>query len=269
MLGQVGWTQDAYEAYSRLFVQALVPFPCVLGIVALGSTADPLLRDVWSDHDFAIVLHQADPEQFLSDVEWMPHAARIVGHARHGGIYNTVVYDDGHKVEYVVSNDTSAAALLVTRFAMLLDRGEIKGRIEEAHARTLARQKSTADQASTPVNLAIVLLTATHRLERGEAVSAMSFVSLALDIALHLLAHDGTCAEGVLADPMDPRRRIEFSQPAVARGLAAILASPPDAAVARLIQFADDVVRPRAPTRDWPAFDRIIATLGPRTRPKG
>jgi hypothetical protein len=53
--------RDAFEGYSRLFVQALTAFDDVAGIAALGSTADQKMRDRWSDHDFAIVLRSGEP----------------------------------------------------------------------------------------------------------------------------------------------------------------------------------------------------------------
>jgi hypothetical protein len=60
--------QEAFEEYSRAFVQALAAFDNVVGVVALGSTADPRIRDFWSDHDFAVVLRDGDPSQFLDDI---------------------------------------------------------------------------------------------------------------------------------------------------------------------------------------------------------
>src|SRR5215472_15724025 len=94
--------QEAFEEYSRAFVQALVAFDNVMGVVALGSTADPRIRDCWSDHDFAVVLRDGDRSQFLGDVSWMPEAEKIIASARHGGICNVAVYNDVHKVEYLV-----------------------------------------------------------------------------------------------------------------------------------------------------------------------
>src|SRR5215468_1078756 len=106
----------AFDRYSASFVQALAAFDEVAGIAALGSTADPEIWDRWSDHDFAVVLRNGEPTWFLHDVRWMPEATRIVAAARHGGIYNVVVYDDGHKVEYLVCNEPAAPSITVTKF---------------------------------------------------------------------------------------------------------------------------------------------------------
>jgi hypothetical protein len=64
--------QQAFEEYSRAFVQALAAFDNVVGIVALGSTADPRIQDSWSDHDFAVVLRDGDPGQFLERLRLRP-----------------------------------------------------------------------------------------------------------------------------------------------------------------------------------------------------
>jgi hypothetical protein len=78
--------QEAFDGYSRAFVQALAAFDDVMGVVALGSTADSRIQDSWSDHDFAVVLRDGDPGQFLGDVSWMPKTEKIIARARHGGI---------------------------------------------------------------------------------------------------------------------------------------------------------------------------------------
>jgi hypothetical protein len=121
----------AFDSYSASFVQALAAFDEVVGIAALGSTADPEIWDHWSDHDFAVVLQNGEATRFLHDVTWMPEATRIVAAARHG-IYNVAIYDDGHKVEYLVCDEPAASSITVTTFRILLDRGEVRKLIEEA-----------------------------------------------------------------------------------------------------------------------------------------
>jgi hypothetical protein len=250
--------QEAFEEYSRAFIQALAAFDNVVGVVALGSTADAGIRDSWSDHDFAVVLRHGAPGQFLCDVSWMPNAEKIIASARHGGIYNVAVYDDGHKVEYLVCNEVAAGSITVTKFLVLLDRSDVRRRIEEAHARTSARQKAMSEDACDPINLAIVVLTAGQRAQRGELLNATSLVAAAADMALKMLA---TTQRWELTDPLDPRRRLERLQPDLAKKVSDILTAAPDDAVHRLLSLIDRTIRPKTPTRNWSGFDSVLRTL--------
>jgi len=193
--------QEAFEECSRAFIQALAVFDNVVGVVALGSTADPGTRDSWSDHDFAVVLRDGDPGQLLRDVSWMPNTEKIIAKAGHGGFYNVAVYDDGHKVEYLVCDEAAASSITVTKFLVLLDRSDVGRRIEEAHAQTSTRQRAMSDDACDPINLAIVVLTAGQRAQRGELLNATSLLAAAADMALKMLA---TTQRWELTDPWIP-----------------------------------------------------------------
>jgi hypothetical protein len=253
----------AFEQYSAVFIKALAAFDGVVGVAALGSTADGEIQDSWSDHDFAVVLRDGDADQFfLNDVSWMPEAKRNIASARHGGIYNVAIYDDGHKVEYLVCNERATKSITVTKFCILLDRSDVGRRMEEARVLTSARQKATAEQACDPVNLAIVMLTAAQRLQRGELVSAISLLAAATDMALCMLAE--TSPSWVLTDPLDPRRRLEQCQPNLAKKILEIAASSPENAVANLVMFVDASVRSKTPSWNWSAFDRVIRRLPSR-----
>jgi len=248
--------QEAFEEYSRAFVRALAAFDNVVGVV--GSTADPRIRDFWSDHDFAVVLRDGDPFQFLDDVSWMPEAEKIIASGRHGGIYNVAVYNDGHKVEYLVCNKAAAGSITVTKFLILLDRSGVSPRIEQARMLTSARQQAINEEACDPINLAIVVLTAG---QRGELVNATGLLAVAADMALKMLA---TTQSWELTDPLDPRRRLEHLRPDVAKELADILTRSPDDAAQRLLKLADTTIRPKTSTWDWSGFDRVLRTLSPQ-----
>jgi len=256
--------QGAFEEYSRGFVEALAAFDNVMAVVALGSTADPRIRDFWSDHDFAVVLGDGDPSQFLDNVGWMPQAEKIIASARHGGIYNVAVYNDGHKVEYLVCNEAAAGSITVTKFLILLDRSGVGRCIEEARMLTVTRQQAVSQEACDPINLAIVVLTAGQRAQRGELANATGLLAAAADMALRMLA---TTQSWELTDPLDPRRRLEDLRPAVAKGLSGILTSrSPDDAAQRLLKLVDTTIRPKTQTWDWSGFDRVLRTLPPKAK---
>ena len=253
--------RQAFEEYSRAFVQALAAFDNVMGVVALGSTADPRIQDSWSDHDFAVVLRDGDPGEFLDDVSWMPEAEKIIASARHGGICNVAVYNDGHKVEYLACNEAAAGSITVTKFLILLDRSGVARRIQEARRLTIAHQHAISEVACDPINLAIVVLTAGQRVQRGELVNATGLLAAAADMALKMLA---TTHNWELTDPLDPRRRLEHLHPDVAKELSGILTASPDDAARRLLRLVGTAIRPKTPTWDWFGFDRVLQTLPPQ-----
>ena len=57
---------------------------------------------------------------------------------------------------------------------MLLDRGEIEKFIEDARSSLWLGKKPWRTKSWNPVNLAIVMVTAAQRLQRGEVASALS-----------------------------------------------------------------------------------------------
>jgi hypothetical protein len=99
----------------------------------------------------------------------MPKAEKIIAWARHGGIYNVAVYDEGHKVEYLVCNEHVVDSITVTKFLVLVDRSDSGRRIQRARVRTSTLQKATSEDACDPVNLAIVVLAAGRDRERARA----------------------------------------------------------------------------------------------------
>jgi hypothetical protein len=256
--GKPSMEQQAFEEYSTAFVQALAAFDNVMGVVALGSTADPAIQDSWSDHDFAVVLRDGDSGKFLTDVSWMPKTEKIIAWARHGGIYNVAVYDDGHKVEYLVCNEQVAGSITVTKFLVFLDRSDVGRRIEEAKACTSARQQAMSEDACNPINLAIMVLTAGQRVQRGELLNATSLLAAASDMALKMLA---TTQRWELTDPLDPRRRLERQQPHLAKELSDILTASLDNAIHRLLSLIDTTIRPKTSTRNWSGFDSVLRIL--------
>jgi hypothetical protein len=116
-----------------------------------------------------VVPRDGESSQFLSGVSWMPKAEKIIAWARHGGIYNVAVYDEGHKVEYLVCNEQVADSITVSKFLVLVDRSDSGRRIQRARVRTSTLQKATSEDACDPVNLAIVVLAAGRDRERARA----------------------------------------------------------------------------------------------------
>lgn len=65
----------AYDAYTQALTRRLDSDARVLARIALGSMADPGLRDDHSDHHFWLVVATGTEPQFLTDLAWLPRPA--------------------------------------------------------------------------------------------------------------------------------------------------------------------------------------------------
>ncbi len=201
-------------------------------------------------------------ERFLGSSDWTPDSERIIAHARHLGIYAAAIYDDGHKVEYLVCDERAVPEINVTRFSVMLDRGGIREAMHQAKTSTLARQQQ-AHLDANPANVAIILATAASRAERGEILSATAWTAMAADTLLIMLAAQNR-QTSALSDPLDSRRRLEKVRPDLAASLTEILRLPPSVAVFQLANFANNAIRPETSAMNWRPFDIVMATVKPK-----
>src|ERR1051326_4053809 len=104
---------SAYQSYLDQLKKQLLADPNVLGLIALGSTANLTYRDQWSDHDFWIITEPGAQTRYLDDEGWLPDADQILLKVRYGQTYHTILYQNQHKIEYAVFDRQEAAAGLI------------------------------------------------------------------------------------------------------------------------------------------------------------
>src|SRR5262249_57449789 len=109
----------SYEQFTSELHDRLAADPRVLGLLALGSTADASCRDQWSDHDFWVITEAGAQEPYLNSTDWLPRPEAILLRVCHGRNYRTVLYRDGHHVEFAVFDPTEAPQANVNRFSAL------------------------------------------------------------------------------------------------------------------------------------------------------
>src|SRR5262245_52099496 len=132
--------QRAYEQFTRTLVERLSADERVLGLIALGSMADPSRRDEWSDHDFWVITGTGAQQFFLTDLSWLPNASEIILEFRQGDQYQTVLYRDGHSVEFAVFDREQMTYGKTIQYAVLLDKAGLApdlSRIQEQTIRAL------------------------------------------------------------------------------------------------------------------------------------
>src|SRR6185503_17525072 len=146
------------ELIARLEADAVV-----MGLVALGSTADATSRDEWSDHDFWIITSPGSQSNYLDSFAWLPRANPILLTVRHGISYRTVLYANRHKVEYAVFDSAEATRGKVERFEVLIDRGGIGRLAESIQLQTTQARTSALARSDVLENLGLLVWTAYER----------------------------------------------------------------------------------------------------------
>jgi hypothetical protein len=252
---------SSYEQFTREVHDRLAADPRVLGLLALGSTADASCRDQWSDHDFWVITEAGGQEPYLNETAWLPRPEAILLRVRHGKSYRMVLYSDSHQVEFAVFDPSEALQGKIERFAILLDRGGVRALAESVCERT-GRERQTAlawpDQFA---NSCALLVTACGRFQRGEVLSARRYIDcFAIDCLLNLvLAHESPAPEA--SDRLDPRRRLEQSRPTLAEELLRGVAQPVPQAALALLQLAERELAARTPQLPWSEARQVRAWL--------
>ena len=132
---------DRFERYLNAVVERLAADPRVVGVVAMGSTAERERVDEHSDHDIAIVTLPGHQEALRRERTWLPDAERLVLDVVewHGG--GKLIFDDGRVVEFGVATTDELAGWAVHHHEVLLDRGGVA----DAVARAVAQSPRNAD----------------------------------------------------------------------------------------------------------------------------
>lgn len=238
--------RERFEQYLEAVVDRLRDDERVVGLVAMGSTAERHRVDEWSDHDLAIVTLPGHQEALRRERGWLPDAQHLVLDVIewHGG--GKLVFDDGRVVEFGVATPDELAGWSVHHHDVLLDRGGVA----EAVARAVARSPRNADADLTQSLAAAVAHThiAAGKAARGELLAASS--SLRGDAVTCLLTALAVISEpDARADYLDPRRRVEQTHPEVARALAEAMRLDELPLARRLLELTEQLVgdRPEYP----------------------
>ena len=235
-----------FEDYTERLRASLESVPGVIGLVTLGSTADPTFRDEWSDHDFWVITKPDAQDLLVQDLSWIPDYQNIlfaVSHRPHG---RTILFRNRHKLEFAVFDPSEVSSGKIERYQVLIDRDRIAELIGNVHIETLAQARLRPEALE---NLCVTLWSACELYARGEVLHARQYVDgFAINQLLNMLYSE---SEDERRDALDPRRRLEIRSPELAAELLELYGKPvPDAAL-RLLQIVERELKPRAPSLDW------------------
>jgi hypothetical protein len=203
---------SAYMEFSEELRSTLSARSDAVGLVLVGSTADPGRRDEWSDHDFFVITEDDAQEAMRNDLRWLPASDTIAISVRETAHGLKVVYDDGHVLEFAVFSLAELAETTANSYEVALD----KGGVAEAMLAVAAKPKASAthdDERDLKLFLTLILI-GVGRARRGEVLVGGQFVrSYALHHLLPVLTHRLPSDEKHRLDDLDVFRRLEFVFP--------------------------------------------------------
>lgn len=235
-----------FENYTDRLRASLESVPEVIGLVTLGSTADPAFRDEWSDHDFWVITEAGAQDSLVEDLSWLPDYQNIlfeVSHRPHG---RTILFRNRHKVEFAVLDTSEVNSGKIERYRVLIDRDRVAELIGNIHLETQRQAKLRPEALE---NLCVLVWSACELYARGEVLHARQYMDgFAINQLLNLLYSE---ASDERKDALDPRRRLELRSPELAAELLDLYSKPvPDAAL-HLLEIVERELKPKAPTLAW------------------
>jgi len=243
-----------FENYTEQLRVSLESVAEVIGLVTLGSTADPAFRDEWSDHDFWVITEPGVQDSLVEDLSWLPDYENIlfeVSHKPHG---RNILFRNRHKLELAVFDASEVSSGKIERYRILIDRDHVAELIANVHRETYRQAKLRPEALE---NLCLVIWSACELHARGELLHARQYIDgFAINQLLNLL-YSETSDER--RDALDARRRLELRAPELAAELLELYSKPvPDAAL-RLLEIVERELRPKAPSLAW---DKVATVRG-------
>ncbi|MBO9553189.1 hypothetical protein [Cellulomonas sp.] len=233
--------------------------PGVVGLVLLGSAAEAHRRDEWSDHDFFVVAAPGAGGDVRDVRAWLPDVDDVVALAREGEIGFSVLYRDGHVLEFAVATAAELDGVAVVHHRVVFDDGSIAGLVAASDAR--ASREAALDPANETALFLVKVLLGVGRARRGEVLSGGQLVRQWA--TQHLVRAIRERVPSPL-DPerIDPARRFEAAYPEIGARVGAALARPVEDAARDLHRLAREVLEP-----GWDAFpsqaaDTVARRLG-------
>ena len=219
---------------THVLVQAIKDHPEVVNAAITGSWARRAGADRFSDLDVLLVVRDI---RAVSDVRsWLPESEHVLICAFHLSNYCTVLLDDFQKIDIAIfPADGPSSQWVVHDYEIIKGSGDFEAQLTEAAKTTRQKNAAHLNPDVSIDNILLLLVTASHRVGRGELLSSHSFIAMASDMvmALEIRQHGVDAA----ADLLDPRRRLERLQPPLANLIHECLFVPPGAGIDRLTRY--------------------------------
>jgi hypothetical protein len=249
---------DEYRAFTSELTGRLRADNRAIGLVAVGSMADrDYAPDEWSDHDFFVIAEPGQQEALRNDLSWLPRRERIALRFRETEHGVSVIYDDGHLLEFAVFDLEELGLASVNRYRVLVDQGGVDERVADV----ADSPPASPDDLFLFGKTLVAALVATGRARRGEALSAAFTLTSALTHLNRLLIRTLPAGNASILDEFDSLRRFELAYPALGRELAGIVRLDPAVGGPAILDVLERELRPRRPDLPWPAVEAVRARL--------
>src|SRR4029079_1817965 len=98
-----------------------------IGLVAVGSMDHrDYAPDEWSDHDFFVLAQPRQQEATRNGLSWLPRRERVALRFRETEHGVSVIYDDGHLLEFAVFDLEELGLASVNRYRILAARAGLE-----------------------------------------------------------------------------------------------------------------------------------------------
>ena len=218
-------------------VSSLCERPDVVGVVAMGSTADTRRVDEWSDHDVAIIVNEGAETHYGDGSTWLPHPESLVFRTveHHGG--GKAMYADGHLVEWGVATVEGLRGWLADDYRVIVDHGGVAEVMAEISSRPFPANDADAER-----DIAVFLFELVHgvgRSRRGESLSAGNIIRAeAVGALLSAVRATIPARDPGVLDRLDGLRRVERAYPDLAADIARACAQDVEDAAQSLLRIA-------------------------------
>jgi hypothetical protein len=249
---------DEYRTFTSELTECVRAESRAIGLVAVGSMADrDYSADEWSDHDFFVITHPGMQEALRTSVSWLPRRERVVLGFRETEHGVTIVYADGHMLEFAVFDLEEIRLASVNRYRVLFDRGGVEERVAQV-ASDPAQPRDELFLFGKTVASALV---AAGRGRRGETLSGAFTLTSATAYFARLLTRTRPADDVSILDEFDSLRRFERAYPEIGAELAAIVRLTPTAGGAALLDVLERELRPVRPDLPWRAVEAVRGRL--------
>jgi hypothetical protein len=246
-----------FDAYTAELVERCRSTAGVMGLILVGSTTDErsAARDSWSDHDFYVVLADGSQEVLRRELPFLPFRDDVVTVARDGLIGASVLYSDGHILEFAAATESELGQFPLGHHQVVYGSISIERLVREAVDRGASRAGlDPADEASLAL---IKLLIGVGRARRGELINGGSFVrTYVIGHVAAAIVHHLPVELAPARDGLDVVRRFEEAYPSISRPLGLALDEPLERAARSVFSLMRTVLEP-----GWDAFPSAAADV--------
>ena len=237
----LGFSLDAFLAYSDALRERLDAREEVVGLVFLGSAAETARADEWSDHDFFVIGVDDQAEALRQNVDWLPNFDQISIAVRETDHGLKVVYKNGQVLEFAVFKVAELEMASASAFAVAIDKCNLQQRMQALADKSVARP---ADRKREFELILCQLLIGVGRARRGEQLIAGQHIrSWAINNLLGLvqLSVEPVAGTEDQADIFSRYRRFEKQFPAIGQRIELAQQLPLESCAKALLELAVEV----------------------------